>query len=120
MTIDEKIAVMQAFRDGQPIEFQNLIYKKKDWARTTNPAWNWSHYTYRVQPKPTQPQSQFSHEDIKPGMWIRLETADYKPTGQITHFNTDTVYTTIGNFTYNELNRSASWSTDLVVWTKCG
>ena len=45
-TIEEKIAVMQAFKDGKEIEVYNIA--KKGWFETNDPAWNWSITDYRV------------------------------------------------------------------------
>jgi hypothetical protein len=50
-TIQEQIAVMQAFADGKEIEFESAI--DHSWYTTRAPSWNWSYYNYRVAvPKP--------------------------------------------------------------------
>lgn len=50
----EKIAVMQAFLDGEKIERKNLIRRPHCWFRTSIPAWNWAEFDYRVEPKPQE------------------------------------------------------------------
>jgi len=51
-TIQEQIAVMQAFADGKEIEFRSNV-DDEYWYDTKEPAWNWCAFTYRVAvPKP--------------------------------------------------------------------
>lgn len=59
MTTAEKIAVMQAFEDGKPIE--TLIQRAQHavWERVDYPLWNWSKYDYRV--AVTKPSIDWSH-----------------------------------------------------------
>lgn len=50
MTIQEQIAVMQAFVDGKQIEA-----KHKDigeWNNASSPNWDWSSTIYRIKPEP--------------------------------------------------------------------
>jgi hypothetical protein len=44
-TIEEKIAVMQAFVDGKLIEFS---YDGDHWRAITDPSWDWENVEYRV------------------------------------------------------------------------
>lgn len=48
MTIQEQIAVMQAFADGKEIEYRS----DGNWAKVNYPSWNWAKYIYRVKPEP--------------------------------------------------------------------
>ena len=49
-TIEEKIAVMQAFADGKEIELRLLT--DSEYYDCKNPGWNWGNYDYRVKPEP--------------------------------------------------------------------
>lgn len=45
-TIQEMIAVMQAYEDGKEIELRRLADSK--YYDCKNPSWNWDNYDYRV------------------------------------------------------------------------
>ena len=47
-TVQEQIAVMQAFADGKRIEY--TVAGCDEWIQTNRPAWNWAEYYYRVKP----------------------------------------------------------------------
>lgn len=48
MTLQEQIAVMQAYADGKPVEFTNK-HQLGPWAKCGDDVtWNWSIYTYRI------------------------------------------------------------------------
>lgn len=62
MTIDEQIAVMQAFKEGKEIE--SMIMNGTQWYETTTPSWDFSTFYYRVKPEPEPPKYKpFSFED---------------------------------------------------------
>jgi hypothetical protein len=46
MTLDEQIAVMQAFRDGAEIEMRKFGNTK--WVSAGDPNWDWANWNYRV------------------------------------------------------------------------
>jgi len=48
-TLEEKIAVMQAFADGKKIEFLNV---NGEWTPASKPTWDWGTYDYRVKHEP--------------------------------------------------------------------
>ncbi len=48
-TLEEKIAVMQAFAGGKKVEFLDANGK---WTPVSNPTWNWSLGDYRVKHEP--------------------------------------------------------------------
>lgn len=50
MTTAEKIAVMQAFEDGEKIECADLC-RPNNWTGLKHPLWNWQDYKYRIKPK---------------------------------------------------------------------
>lgn len=63
-TIEEKIAVMQAFVDGGQIEYYDIT--KKSWIETSDPSWNWSLTDYRVKEESKQPEYvPFTFEDAE-------------------------------------------------------
>lgn len=47
-TLKEKIAVMQAYADGMPIEFSS---NGETWHPMSDPIWNWGVHDYRVAKK---------------------------------------------------------------------
>lgn len=63
-TLKEKIAVMQAFRDGVECEYRecNTDAKYHIWYSLINsgnnslvsPSWDWMHFEYRIMPKPRE------------------------------------------------------------------
>jgi hypothetical protein len=50
MKTEEKIAVMQAYTAGKPIEAST----DGSWDEVINPVWNWETTTYRVKQEPTK------------------------------------------------------------------
>ena len=50
-TIEEKIAVMQAFKDGKEIEIAPNS-PGEIWAPCKEPDWDWTMYSYRVKEQP--------------------------------------------------------------------
>lgn len=64
MTIDEQIAVMQAFKKGKDIECKLKDSKASEWVNARNPCWNFLNYVYRAKPEPEPPKYKpFSFED---------------------------------------------------------
>lgn len=62
MTIEEKIAVMQAFKEGKEIE--SKINFGVEWHDTATPSWDFSTFEYRVKPEPEPPKYvPFSFDD---------------------------------------------------------
>ena len=54
-SIEEKIQIMQAFRDGKAIESRRMPnfeegLSEGDWGDDALPTWNWSRRDYRVKP----------------------------------------------------------------------
>ncbi len=48
-TIQEQIAIMQAFADGKTIEYRNALER---WEPIKDPLWNWTNFDYRIKPEP--------------------------------------------------------------------
>ncbi len=49
-TLQEKIAVMQAFAEGKQIEYRRAL--ARDWYIAGNPTWDWWTIDYRIAPEP--------------------------------------------------------------------
>lgn len=47
-TIDDAIAILQAFKEGRTIEYLN---SNGEWAVTENPAFNFHYFRYRIKPE---------------------------------------------------------------------
>ena len=43
-----KIEIMEAFENGEEIEFQSIRTNNKEWLPATSPAWDWFNCEYRV------------------------------------------------------------------------
>ena len=52
-TTQEKIAVMQAFVNGEKVQFADDRSKWLD-LLALNPSWNWDEYDYRIKPIPVE------------------------------------------------------------------
>ncbi len=50
MNTKEKIAVMQAFDEGQEVEYRIIGIGPDDWLFCKSPEWNWDRYNYRIKP----------------------------------------------------------------------
>lgn len=51
-TIDGKLAVMQAFKDGAEIEWARRYEAPKIWARcVVAPSWDWEQCDFRIKPR---------------------------------------------------------------------
>lgn len=48
-TIQEKIAVMQAYADGKEIQVRVIGYG--EWVRSVEPTWSWGGCEYRIKPE---------------------------------------------------------------------
>ena len=49
-TLDEKIKVMQAYKNGKTIEYKEG--REKNWKTTNTPAWDWYNWDYRIKEEP--------------------------------------------------------------------
>lgn len=50
----QKIAVMQAFLDGEAIEVRSTLSVNDKWYRVAVPVWNFSQFEYRIKAKPRE------------------------------------------------------------------
>lgn len=81
-TIEEKIAVMQAYVDGKTIECYGYSYLN-NWTEVENPRWDWWNYDYRVKQEPKKPKyrpykdaAECFKEVQKHGGWIKAKYLD--------------------------------------------
>lgn len=58
-TTEEKIAIMQAYVDGQHIQYREDFYDREwsDFDEGSYPTWDWSSSDYRI--KPAEPRTRF-------------------------------------------------------------
>ncbi len=54
--LDRRIAVMQAYRDGKKIEYNDAEESGRWLSRYGQPDWNWHDRTYRIAPEPRKPR----------------------------------------------------------------
>lgn len=52
-TLEEKIAIMQAFAEGREV-FTRRVAGNGCWTSTPAPCWDWTTYEYQVIPKPIE------------------------------------------------------------------
>lgn len=70
-TTAEKIAVMQAFEEGKPIEYLSTWLNK--WVNTDSPMWDWSSCDYRI--TVTKPSINWDH--VSPEYnWLARDKSD--------------------------------------------
>ena len=73
MTIDEKIAVMTAFRDGKQIEFLSI----NGWKEIDTPSWNFLNHEYRIKPSEKLFDLNFENTEILLGKIVRYKRSSY-------------------------------------------
>ena len=56
MTIDEKIDLMTAFRDGAATQFRSRRRAGEPWVDCESPEWNFEDFEYRIRPEPRKPR----------------------------------------------------------------
>ncbi len=68
MDDDEIIAVVQAHKEGKPIQWRRLIEREHGCWSSLNPKdyarWNFDEFRYRVAPEPRKPREWSVHVDI--------------------------------------------------------
>lgn len=113
----EKIAVMEAFCNGQAVEFKRD--SATQWIKVESPAWDWSSYEYRIKKAPELRAWTFN--EVPVGCAIRLKmNKDIK--GIILRSGNSYVTSSIGN---NQFNLDAlldyEYSIDFgKTWHPCG
>lgn len=67
----EAAAVMQAFVDGEEVQYSPKQGKGSSFWTTTdnNPLWNWEHYDYRI--KPAKTLRPWTKDEVPLGAWIK-------------------------------------------------
>lgn len=81
-TLDEQIAVMQAAKEGKPIQYRVDIGNGK-WEDCHAPAWNWTACDYRVKPNPPREFWLNIAESGVTGFYRSRESADRQPMDRI-------------------------------------
>lgn len=66
-TIDEMIAVMQAFKEGKKIEYHAIAIPNKKWQKAARPSWDWSNFDYRIT---REPKEIWVNEYHHSGAWL--------------------------------------------------
>ncbi len=61
MNTKEKIKVMQAFEDGEAVEYQSK--GNAMWSMATSPNWDWAGYVFRIKPKKKVRKYLYAYED---------------------------------------------------------
>lgn len=64
ITTKQMIEVMQAFLEGQEIEYQEFNNKEPIWKKADTPVWDWFTKNYRIKPK-TKPSINWDHINEK-------------------------------------------------------
>lgn len=83
-TTEGKIAVMQAALAGKKIECnRTLAGHLADWQPTTQPAWDWGRYDYRIAPEPERPKYRPWTQNEIP-FWVVLKHKNSSWIGLIT------------------------------------
>ena len=81
MTTKEKIAVMQAFDEGKPIEFKTVSQDDTYWRIIENPKWDWLSWDYRVKPqlnlRPYKSAKEFLEAQKEHGPYFYSGAAQY-------------------------------------------
>lgn len=77
-TTQEKIAVMQAFVDGQEIECRNNR-SGSEWKVVNNPDWNWQYYNFRIKQDVPRTWEEFckQYNEIKDEYYIEGDSQIY-------------------------------------------
>lgn len=114
----EKIAVMEAFCNGQAVEFKRD--SATQWIKVESPAWDWSSYEYRIKKAPELRAWKFF--EIPVGCAIRIKNSpDIK--GVILRSGNNYVTSSIGNqqFNVDYLVKDYEHSIDFgKTWHPCG
>ena len=62
-TTAEKIYVMNAYVNGETIQFKSRNTPDNDWLWSTNPIWDWNRSEYRIKPAPVEPATVYMIRD---------------------------------------------------------
>jgi len=85
-TTEEKIAIMQAYCDGEAIEYtQN---NQDNWKEVINPSWNWGGSKYRVKPQPQYQPFDFTDALYLIGKIVKTKNNDFVSTITGAYLNT--------------------------------
>ena len=87
MNTKEMIEVMQAFENGQEIEYKSNSELK--WLPVKATVWNWQHFNYRIKPKPTYRPYKLEESHLLIGLtiWREIDLGRVKQIVTIMHIN---------------------------------
>ena len=76
-SIEYKIFVMHAFKEGKIIQFTQLDDPEGDWFDHTNPRWDWDSFDYRVKPDEKTEYQKEVEQAFKEGKQIQAKYFAY-------------------------------------------
>lgn len=121
MTIQEKIAVMQAFADGKKVQARARSGRPADWFDVDPPMWSWTTDEYRI--RPSECLTPLTQNDIPPICWVRPPFSDDREFLVLGASLTAITYVTensICSRSYEYLCTSDwQYSTDRKTWLAC-
>lgn len=97
-SIDEMIAVMQAYKDGKTIE--ELYYMDTEWKVVEKPLWNFNNYDYRVKSEPKYVPYD-SVDEVEKDKWIKSKATGFLY--RIYSIKEDMIYFELGSDDTKEL-----------------
>ena len=69
MTTQERIEIMQAFSEGNAVEY----FDGENWNTDSNPSWNWFKFTWRIKSPLTYIPFTFEDRKLLRGKWIKFK-----------------------------------------------
>ena len=76
-SMEYKIFVMHAFKEGKKIQFKQLDDPEGDWFDHTNPRWNWDCFNYRVKQEEKTEYQKEVEQAFKEGKQIQAKFFAY-------------------------------------------
>lgn len=92
VSIEEMIAVMEHYKNGGDVEYS--VYSESEelsWSTTTNPLWNWFHFSYRIKDntpsdgvpwKVIDPKWKWAAKDDDGSVWLYENKPDFHYNGE--------------------------------------
>jgi hypothetical protein len=114
-TPDEMIAVIQAFKEGEKIEYK--FVDENNWHACQDPCWDFLRTNYRV--KPTKKTVPWTADDVPPVCWVRWMVSG-DSWYQVAAVNQTGTHVWSGRLIeYRQLATDCEYSTDLKTWKPC-
>lgn len=114
MTTKEKIAVMQAFLEGKPIQYKLATGSDTDWVRNDEPRWDWEHCIYRIKPQPKLRPYKLSEfiEALKKHGCFMFVIGSGECHYPVQYFDGSAIKVNDAMFTYDEVLKTFTWADD--------